>query len=209
VSADPAVLERVRAIADAVLYEGYLLYPYRASSSKNQSRWQFGVLGPPRAAAESFAESPRMEMQCLLEPSGAADAGRPDPNVVVRLRFLQLQTRTVQQLAEGQHVPVGELLVNGRSLLSWEEAVECEELLPSYELAGVFEGGSGPLVETVIDIPGGEDVEEIVDASGAAVGRIVRRRVPLPRRAACGSPSLCRTRIPTLRPARTMRSACR
>ena len=36
-------LDRARAIADAVLYEGYLLYPYRASSSKNQVRWQFGV----------------------------------------------------------------------------------------------------------------------------------------------------------------------
>ena len=34
--------DRARAIADAVLYEGYLLYPYRASSSKNRSRWQFG-----------------------------------------------------------------------------------------------------------------------------------------------------------------------
>ena len=37
---------RARAIADAVLYEGYLLYPYRANSRKNQTRWQFGVLGP-------------------------------------------------------------------------------------------------------------------------------------------------------------------
>ena len=39
--------DRARAVADAVLYEGYLLYPYRGTSSKNQSRWQFGVLGPP------------------------------------------------------------------------------------------------------------------------------------------------------------------
>ena len=60
-------LDHVRSIADAVLYEGYLLYPYRATSSKNQSRWQFGVLGPPAASAESFGEAPRMSMQCLLE----------------------------------------------------------------------------------------------------------------------------------------------
>ena len=32
-------LDEVREVADAVLYEGYLLYPYRASSSKNQSSW--------------------------------------------------------------------------------------------------------------------------------------------------------------------------
>ena len=36
-----------RRIADAVLYEGYLLYPYRLSSAKNQFRWQFGVVAPP------------------------------------------------------------------------------------------------------------------------------------------------------------------
>lgn len=40
--------DRARSVADAVLYEGYLLYPYRATSRKNQSRWQFGVLGPRR-----------------------------------------------------------------------------------------------------------------------------------------------------------------
>ena len=48
--------ERARAIADAVLYEGYLLYPYRATSSKNQSRWQFGVVGPPGASDAGLGE---------------------------------------------------------------------------------------------------------------------------------------------------------
>ena len=48
--------DRARAVADAVLYEGYLLYPYRANSRKNQSRWQFGVLGPPGAADTGIGE---------------------------------------------------------------------------------------------------------------------------------------------------------
>ena len=41
-------LETARTIADAILYEGYILYPYRASHGKNRSqvRWQFGVLVP-------------------------------------------------------------------------------------------------------------------------------------------------------------------
>ena len=43
-------LDLARTVADAVLYEGYLLYPYRATSRKNQARWQFGVLGPVGAA---------------------------------------------------------------------------------------------------------------------------------------------------------------
>ena len=43
-------MEAARAVADAVLYEGYVLYPYRASSAKNQVRWQWGVLMPPDVA---------------------------------------------------------------------------------------------------------------------------------------------------------------
>jgi len=92
-----AVVDRVRAIADAVLYEGYLLYPYRASSSKNQSRWQFGVLGPPRAVPESFGEAPAMSMECLVERVDDT----VEPLIDARLRFLQLQTRTVERLADG------------------------------------------------------------------------------------------------------------
>jgi hypothetical protein len=50
-------LDGVRRIADAVLYEGYILYPYRASAQKNRSRWQFGVLMPPGYAAADPSES--------------------------------------------------------------------------------------------------------------------------------------------------------
>jgi len=86
-------LDQVRAIADAVLYEGYLLYPYRAGSAKNRSRWQFGVLGPPQAGPAAFAEAPDMAMQCLLTPAGAG--------VRIRLRFLHVQVRQVQRLDPG------------------------------------------------------------------------------------------------------------
>ena len=37
-------------IANAILYEGYLLYPYRPDSTKNRQRWNFGTLFPPAAA---------------------------------------------------------------------------------------------------------------------------------------------------------------
>src|SRR6478752_6779639 len=91
----PVGLDHVRTIADAVLYEGYLLYPYRASSHKNRSRWQFGVLGPPHAAPGSFAEEPDMAMQALLTVPD--DAPGITAEVSVRLRFLQLQVREVQR----------------------------------------------------------------------------------------------------------------
>lgn len=76
------MLEEVRRIADAVLYEGYILYPYRASAQKNRSRWQFGVLMPPGYDSEPSA----VRAECVFE---AADS--PSASVDVLVRFLQIQ----------------------------------------------------------------------------------------------------------------------
>jgi len=67
-------------IADAVLYEGYVLYPYRASAVKNQLRWQFGVLAP-RAPGDD-GEPWFSNTECLIE---AGDHSR----VSVRVRCLR------------------------------------------------------------------------------------------------------------------------
>ncbi|GAA2440232.1 hypothetical protein GCM10010433_46510 [Streptomyces pulveraceus] len=159
-------LDQVRSIADAVLYEGYLLYPYRASSHKNRSRWQFGVLGPPQAAAASFGEEPEMEMQCLLAPHDGPAA------VTVQLRFLQLQVREVRRTGEdGVDEPVGQLVVDGVPVMSWDEAVERDVVLTALPL--------DEAADAVHEVPGGEETEPVTDARGAVVGRIVRRRLPL------------------------------
>ncbi|MGH3774477.1 MAG: hypothetical protein ACRDRR_01880 [Pseudonocardiaceae bacterium] len=82
-----AQMDIARQVADAVLYEGYLLYPYRASARKNQIRWQWGVLVPPTYAAAGHGEYASSHTECLLDPS-------TDPVLHVRLRFLQLQHRS-------------------------------------------------------------------------------------------------------------------
>jgi len=73
--------EGARAIADAVLLEGYALYPYRPSSVKNQFRWPFGVLAPHDWSEAGGAEAWWLETQCVLE---GAERGR----IEGRLRFL-------------------------------------------------------------------------------------------------------------------------
>ncbi|MFE3828247.1 hypothetical protein [Streptomyces sp. NPDC059092] len=165
----PVGLDQVREVADAVLYEGYLLYPYRASAHKNRSRWQFGVLGPPSATPDSFAEEPGMAMQCLLavpaEASGPAE-------VTVRLRFLQHQVREVRRRSEdGREIPVGELVVAGAPVLSWDEAVELEVDLGALPLTGG--------TDQLHTVPGGEETEPLDDEHGTRVGSLVRRREPL------------------------------
>jgi hypothetical protein len=157
-------IDQVRAVADAVLYEGYLLYPYRASSAKNRSRWQFGVLGPPGAARAGVGEEPAMTMQCLV------DVHRPDATVTVDLRFLRLQTRQVERREpDGRYVPVSELTVAGRSILTWDEAVEHQESLAPLRLY------AGTTANVPVDLCAGRDVEPL---DGDA-GRVVRRRRPI------------------------------
>jgi hypothetical protein len=61
-SADP-----ITRIADAVLYEGYVLWPYRRSALKNQRRWTFGGVYPETHSAAHPDDSSRMRTQCLVE----------------------------------------------------------------------------------------------------------------------------------------------
>ncbi|CAG7591698.1 hypothetical protein R1X32_25790 [Rhodococcus opacus] len=164
----PASLQRVRAVADAVLYEGYLLYPYRASSSKNQSRWQFGVLGPSGAAESGVGEEPRMSCQTLMRAGTGA-------GVNVTLRFLQLQVRSIERAVadSAEFVPVDELTVAGASWLSWDEAVERE-----FDL-GILHPAEWPGERRLdVHIDGGTEVEELRGEDGSLAGRVVRTRWP-------------------------------
>ena len=163
-------LDLARTVADAVLYEGYLLYPYRASSSKNQARWQFGVLGPPGAAAAGFGEESSMTMQCLLHDGSATGSAGGAAQVLLHLRFLQLQRRQVHDRT-GQ--PVEALSVRGVSSTSWDEAVE-QEVTVSLPLPDLREG-----ICTTLAIDGGEEVERLTGEDGTEIGKIVRRRWPL------------------------------
>jgi hydrogenase maturation protease len=91
--------EAARAVADAVIYEGYVLYPYRASATKNRIRWQFGVLVPPEYSAADDSERSVARTECIVDPGQS-------PRLAVRVRFLH-----VQQRSSGTAEP-------------WDEAVE-------------------------------------------------------------------------------------
>ena len=119
--------DRARAIADAVLYEGYLLYPYRATSSKNQSRWQFGVVGPPGAADAGIGEDDSLSAQFLIDG---------DSELTLVVRFLQLQHRHAERdVGDGRFEPVDELTSGLKSWVTWDEAVERELSFGPFDLA--------------------------------------------------------------------------
>jgi hypothetical protein len=143
-------LDAVRRIADAVLYEGYILYPYRASAQKNRSRWQFGVVMAPGYAAVDPSESSFTRTECVLEHSG-------QPVVQIILRFLQVQRRNTEATRPGAP--------------AWDEAMEreIEFTLGPAELLG-------PGMVREFSVPGGVDREPLAgDESEFAV----RRQQPL------------------------------
>ena len=54
-------------IAKAVLYEGYMLYPYRPSAVKNQQRFNFGVVYPqPFSRVGNESDPWIMQTECLV-----------------------------------------------------------------------------------------------------------------------------------------------
>jgi hypothetical protein len=73
-------------IADAVMYEGYVLYPYRASADKNRLRWQFGVVAP--AAPTDDGEPSFLQTECLIEVNGGQSTVER-PRLWVRFRGLR------------------------------------------------------------------------------------------------------------------------
>ncbi|MGZ5020025.1 MAG: hypothetical protein ACXWAV_06325, partial [Chthoniobacterales bacterium] len=101
-------LEPVHKVADAILYEGYLLYPYRPSSVKNRQRWTFGGLYPASFAART-RDASSFETQLLV----AGSTGVLD----IELRFLHLRSRALAdggcwQEAAARSVLVGALTIS-------------------------------------------------------------------------------------------------
>jgi hypothetical protein len=160
--------ETARAVADAVLYEGYVLYPYRASSRKNQLRWQFGVLVPRAFSEADGSERWATRTECLID-------GGSDSRLSVRIRCLQVQHRAVEvPTGGGEFSPVDKLEVAGQVYVNWEEAVDQVVDLPPLRLCGLGNGG----YEEVFRFDGGAETDLIETDTGVAA-RVTRSRHPV------------------------------
>ena len=153
-------LSLVEKIADAILYEGYILYPYRPSAVKNQQRWNFGALCPESySLAQKGAEAWSMQTECLVNET-------PAPLLEVKVRFLQLMSREILD-PDSRVVP--SLEVNGRLFQTWQEAVEREVCVP---LLNIRRAVSAHLPFTFF---GNKQLEELHDESnGNLAGQILR-----------------------------------
>lgn len=157
-------MDAAKKIAEAVLYEGYILWPYRRSAGKNQQRWTFGGVYP-RTYSEIRAEDDPwlMQTQCLL-------LGDTGSRIEVKVRFLHVTERKVGRKTGDGLEFVDELRVDGELYLSWDEATEREIAVGSFAVRDLPQAPK----QVEIDIPGGTDEEPLTDPAGEDVGAFVR-----------------------------------
>jgi hydrogenase maturation protease len=168
----------VDTVVHAVLYEGYILYPYRASAKKNRQRFTFGRVYPEAySVAENGAEPCLMQTQCLVKgPSSAT--------VEVTVRFLHPMARDIGALAaplrelpapdnpDFFHV-VPELEIEGHLYQSWQEAVERTVRLPAQTLSALHEPAERKIP---FSFSASRMIEPILNRQKQIAGVIVRRQ---------------------------------
>jgi hypothetical protein len=167
--------DAARSVADAVLYEGYVLYPYRASSRKNQARFQWGVLTPRGFSEAEGSERWSMRTECVVSPGAT-------PLLSVRVRCLQAQRRRCERrtdvggrLVEARFEPVDVLEVEGVAHVGWDEAVDQVVDIGARPL-GSLEGSAH--IEP-FSFGAAAETELIRDGLDSVVGRFVRTRQPI------------------------------
>lgn len=171
-------MNAVESVVQAVLYEGYMLYPYRPTSVKNRQRWTFGGVYP-RAYAEASGSDPWVtQSECLLR-------GGEHTRVAVRPGFLQVIERMVLDVSENAAVrpesgepawrTVPGLDIDERRYTPWQEAAERHLALPVLVL--------GELLNAPRDMPfsfdAGSDLEPLADRHGTLRGALRRTRAAL------------------------------
>ena len=149
-------LARVDQIAKAVLYEGYMLYPYRPSSVKNRQRWNFGVLYPQAYSdAQGGSDACSMQTECLV-------CGTVRAVLEVKLRFLQLQLRWTRRADDAAESPPAD---------AWQEAVERDVSVLALPLETAL---FGPVRQT-FELP----AQTMFESEPNTSGEIVRRQAAI------------------------------
>lgn len=168
----------LKEIVNAVLYEGYILYPYRASSRKNcRERFTFGRVYPRTCSvALNGAEPCVMQTECLVK------TGREAPKLRVSVGFLHPMAREVGVFESPlEQLPIGtqpdfkiipEVRIGEKLFRPWHEAVEREVAVPVVELNGASRS------ETTFPFRffASRDLEPIRDEGKRVLGIIIRRQ---------------------------------
>jgi hypothetical protein len=182
-------MNAIDGVDQAMLYEGYMHHPYKASSVKNRQRWTLGSVYPQAWANWSGGDASMMQTECLIE-------GDEQTRVTVRPCFLHLINQDVRELSEPASVwagldevlsrPVGSLKVGGRRFDTSREASEQHVEVQPLSLGELCVEG----LRLPFSLPGSRTVEPLVEADGRLRGVLVCARAAIDGRVEC-----CASRI--------------
>jgi len=157
-------MNTVDRVVDALLYEGYMLYPYRRSAVKNQVRWTFGCVYPRQYSDASGGIEPcQMQTQCLVTGGG-------DTQIEITARFLHVVERTISENVYGSMHAVESLRVDDQVYQPWEEAKE-RQVSARFALSDLAEQKH----HIEINVNGERNAEKLVNAAGNIAGTVNRQ----------------------------------
>ena len=171
----------IDSIVQAVLYEGYILYPYRpATAVKKDERFAFGRVYPESYTKGSHgAELCQMQTECLVD-------GPPASSVDITVRFLHPMAREIGALATPLHeLPahqgnpdffqvVPALVVEGERYETRQEAVERTIRVPKTTLSELTDE-----IKLPFSLAAMRAIEPIRNHAGLIEGVMVRRQAAI------------------------------
>jgi hypothetical protein len=164
----------VDGIVKAVLYEGYMLYPYRPSAVKNRQRFNFGVVYPRMySEAQGGTDACTMQTECLVQ-------GNDGTQCFVCVRFLRMVARSIAKVrtplselcsvTDANIEKVERLEVNGTFHQAWQEAVEEVIEVTEFNLSAL----AAQPMQWPFRLSARQERETVRDEGGLIVGIIQR-----------------------------------
>jgi hypothetical protein len=168
---------RASRIADAILYDGYLLRPASRRGVSSHRPRRIGVLAPRDWSAENLPLDTGVDgtVESWFARTEVVAECPPGTSMTVRLRFLQAQRRSVERyVPETGFVPAAQLDVDGWLVSNADEAVPHER-----DVTVDLDALRDAPVEAAFDAIETNELEVVRDSSGAVRGRIRRTSRPL------------------------------
>jgi hypothetical protein len=142
-------LKPVKRIANALLYEGYMLYPYRPSAIKNRRRFNFGVVYP-RDYGVAHDEPFCMQTECMATTDWRMALD-------VRVRFLHMTARegwqeAVERKVNATAIRVDDLFASPRQVSFAFPSGRASETRAQEPINGEIEISAHQLAERIFKI---------------------------------------------------------
>lgn len=156
-------MDTAATIAHAVLYDGYILWPYRRAARNSLESGASGCVFPERWSSTSGTTDPGVRRTTVLVK------GKPETAVDVSIRFLQIMHRQATTMTPTGLEDIDDLMVAGEHYVSWEEAIEREASMPRVTISELATTRA-----ITIAIDAGQDLEPLMTDDGRIAGFIRR-----------------------------------